>query len=211
MGEIARLALEVLKSIWGWVVFFSPIKIMVVHDGELGARYTFGKPGKTLRRGMRFATSLQTLSSEQAVGILIAPEEAVDCFTTEGIPLAVFGVVAYDIDDFAAFNRHADAEALLDELLQASLVDVFSRLALREAIASPTPIKASVRAQLQRTATERELGIRVRSAQITGREIRDPAMVRAICLAEISSLVADVDMAGSVAVIAGATPTIATE
>ena len=34
MTDLVRLIVELIRSVWGWVVFLSPVKIKIVEDGE---------------------------------------------------------------------------------------------------------------------------------------------------------------------------------
>ena len=211
MTELVRLILDLLRSVWGWVVLFSPVKVAVIEDGERGSRKFAGRFfGETLTPGFYWATTLQTIESGVAIACEASPDGAVETFTKEGVPVWVWGVAVYDVEDFAANARIADSETLATQLLEAATVDVFSRRALSAAVGSPLPLRNSIKTALQKRADARKLGIRVRSAEVTGRKVLDPAVVRALALPTIETLINEGGLisADATLIVAGAIPTI---
>lgn len=210
MTDLVRLIVELLRSVWAWVVWLSPLKVTVIEDGSRGARKTFGKFGKaTLEPGTYFATSCQVIESAAAIACEATPNGRVECFTKEGVPVDVWAVAAYDVTDFPE-NARVDGDSLATQVLEAALVDVFSKVDIRKAIGPVARVRTSTRAAMQRRADALSLGITIRTIEITGRQVGEPAVLRALNLPTIEVLIKEGRLTGAdaTAIIAGAIPVV---
>lgn len=210
MTDLVRLIVDLLRSVWAWVVWLSPVKVIVIEDGEKGARKTFGKFGtETLDPGTYVATSCQVIESDAAIACEASPNGRVECFTEEGTPVDVWAVAAYDVTDYPA-NARVDGDTLATQVLEAALVDVFARLDIRAAVGPVGRLRPRVRAAMQKRADALTLGIKVRVIEITGRQVAEPAVLRSLNLANIERLIAEGSLTGAdaTAIVAGAIPTV---
>lgn len=213
MTDLVRLIVELLRSVWGWIAWLSPLKVTVIEDGERGARKTFGRFGRrTLDPGTYFATTCQSIESDAAIGCEAAPDGHVEAFTSEGVPLDVWAVGAYDVTDYPA-NARVDGETLATQVLEAAIVDVFARVEVRKAVGPVNGIRTRIRSAMQKRADALSLGITVRVIEITGRRVDDPAVVRALNLGTIEGLIQSGGLvsADATAIVAGAVPTRTTD
>jgi regulator of protease activity HflC (stomatin/prohibitin superfamily) len=214
MTDLVRLIVELLRAVWGWVAFLSPLKVAVIEDGSKGARKTFGRFHKaTLTPGTYFATSFQAIESDAALACEATPDGRVECFTKEGVPVDVWAIAAYDVEDFPMNARLNDAESLSTQVLEAALVDSFARQTIKLAIGPTGRLRTAVRKAMQRRADALNLGILITTIEITGRRIADPAVTRAVNLGTIENLIMEGGLvsADATSIIAGSIPTIAKE
>lgn len=210
MTEIVRLIVELLKTVWSWIVLFSPLKVALISDGERGSRKFCGRFfGKTLAPGFYWATVLQTIDSDSALACEAVPNGSVETFTSEGVPVWAWVIAIYDVTNYAANARLSDADALTTQLLEASTLEIFSRRDLRRAVGNPAPLRASIKLALQKRADAAKLGIKVETVEVTGRKVLDAAVVRALALPTIETLIegGNLTAADATLIVAGAIPT----
>jgi regulator of protease activity HflC (stomatin/prohibitin superfamily) len=214
MADLARLIVEVLSAVWGWVVFFSPIKVTVIEDGNRGARKSFGRFHKaTLGPGTYLATSFQGIESGAALACQASPNGRVEAFTKEGVPVDVWAIAPYDVIDYPANARLNDAEELATQVLEAAIVDVFARRTIRQAIGPTASLRSAVKKAMQRRADELALGVTVTGIEITGRKVAEPAVLRALNLGTIETAIGEGGLvaAEATAILAGAIPIVTAE
>lgn len=213
MADLARLVVELIRAVWSWIVWISPVKVSVIEDGNVGARKTLGRFHKaTLGPGTYFATSLQVVEDHAGIACEATPNGRVECFTKEGVPVDVWAVAAYDVTDFPA-NARVDGDSLATQVLEAALVDVFSKLEIRKAIGPVPRIKTSTRSAMQKRADDLSLGITIRTIEITGRQVGEPAVLRALNLGTIEALIESGSLTGAdaTAILSGAVPVVTRE
>jgi regulator of protease activity HflC (stomatin/prohibitin superfamily) len=214
MTDLVRLLVELIRSVWGWVAFLSPVKINVIEDGSKGARKSFGRFHKaTLGPGTYWATSFQAIETDAALACEATPDGRVECFTKEGVPVDVWAIAAYDVENFPENARLNDAESLSTQVLEAALVDVFARQTIKQAIGPTARLRKLVLGAMQRRADALKLGIRITTIEITGRQVAEPAVLRALNLGTIETLTEEGSLtsADATAILAGAVPTITRE
>lgn len=214
MTDLFRLAVELIRSVWGWVAFLSPLKVVVIADGDKGARKTFGRFHKaTLTPGTYFATSCQEIESGSALACEATPDGRVECFTKDNVPIDVWAVAAYDVENYPENARVNDAESLSTQVLEAALVDVFARQTIAKSIGPTPPIRTAVLRAMQKRADRLKLGINVTTIEITGRRVAEPAVLRALNLGTIEGLIGKGGLisADATAILAGSIPTLTRE
>jgi len=211
MTDLVRLIVELIRSVWGWVVFLSPVKIKIVEDGEKGARKTLGRFHKaTLTPGTYWATSFQAIESASALACEATPDGRVECFTRDAVPVDVWAIAAYDVEDYPSNARLNDAESLSTQVLGAALVDVFARQTVKHSIGPTSRLRKLVLGAMQRRADALKLGIMVTTIEITGRKVAEPAVLRALNLGVIEKLLDEGSLtsADATAIRAGAVPIV---
>jgi membrane protease subunit (stomatin/prohibitin family) len=205
MTEIIQLIKSFLEPVWLYIVLFSPLKMTFLQEGEIGGRFFLGKEQKLLGPGLHFGTSLQTLQKEWGEGNLVTLAEGVDIFTDDWVAMYISASARYNIVDFFKFQRNTDAEALIHEQLEASVVAAYSGINLTAATSDVTMISDEIRKALAKTC--KPYGVEIKSVMIQSRLIKDRSMERSLALAAMAAA-ANVDFTDDhkALILAGAVP-----
>lgn len=202
MNDLVTLIKDLLTPVWHYFVLFSPIKCQFLREGEIGGRFWLGKRlGESLGPGLHVATSGQTLDKTESEGNLVELKDGIDVFTEDMIPILINAAASYDIVSFFDYARKADAEGLIDEALKAEVLAAYQTTSLQEVLGGTRDIEELI----QRGTQERlgYLGIQITRVLVTGRWVKDPAVLRA-CAFDVMQSLCDVQlnpnliMAGSV-------------
>ena len=192
MGTLAHYIIEILRFSWQWVYLFSPIKLIIVRQGELGFRRTLGKPGKNLDvngrfRGLYFATTGQTLDATYALNrkAEIGP---VSVPLKECIPIEAWAVLVFDIEDVAAWASNcSDPSWLIGELQEAELREALMRHTYEELAANMYGVEQEAMRQAQQRIDDLQLGVRIKSLRLKLLQIQDSTAQNALMLPRLAS------------------------
>jgi len=205
MVELIDLIKSFLLPIWSYIVFFMPIKMIFLREGEVGGRYTFGKSGKkSFKHGLHFATMFQTLDKEWGEGNLLQTGDGVDVFTSDGVAMLIEGAAVYDISNYFLYARKTDAEDVLEEAFLSEIMIAYQKSDIDDALDFTEGFESRILSGLRKKAAH--VGVDIRTVLITGRFVKDSAVLRAMSLAPIETQTGEMTVAERVLVIAGAQP-----
>ena len=204
MVELIDAIKSFLLPIWSYILFFLPLKMIFLREGEVGGRYTCGKSGKKFKHGLHFATSFQSLFKEWGEGNLLGTGDGVDVFTSDGVAMLIEGAAVYDISNYFLFARKTDAEDVLQEAFLSEIMRAYQKSDIDDALGDTEAWEARILSGLRQKAAH--VGVDVQTVLITGRFVKDQAVLRAMSLVPIETQTGEMTVAERVLVVAGAQP-----
>jgi hypothetical protein len=166
-----QYVMELLRASWGWICYFSPIKLTIVHQGQLGCRRTFGQPGANLdssgrMKGLYFATCGQTLESVQALNCKIDLGE-ISVPLADRIPVKVAAAMTYDVVDAGAWMSNSeDAEWLMSEIQEAELRESLMHSTYEALVEDICVMEGEAMKRAQERIDELQLGGRIKYLRV---------------------------------------------
>lgn len=208
--QLFTLIFEVIKSIWGWIYLFSPLKMKIVHEGEGGVKYAWGKVKRNLKVGCNWGGMGSTF---QSFGVRLCKAEiddAISCFSKDAIPLEIFAVFTYDIIDAAKFSTNSeDAEWLLAELVETRVKEVVGKSEFLILLDKSDSINNKLLRQVQKDADSLDIGLKIRRARLNYIKCTDPVLLRSQKINHVLDGLASLDLENkkiAAAIISAAAP-----
>jgi hypothetical protein len=182
LTELFAILVNVLKACWYWIYLFCPFKVIVVDRGELGVRYTLGKPGPNLVPGIRAATALQRLDKDQALLTTKSVDE-LRVLMRDRVPVKVNGVVAYDVTALGQYQTSSsDTHWLIGEFAQACAKEELTKIEFSDFHDKRKTVETAIRNATQKLAEEAGLGLQVKYFRTTSFEVMSPQLQLALAI-----------------------------
>lgn len=219
MGEFLQYIMEIIRASWGWISYFSPIKLTIIHQGEIGCRRTWGKPGPNLThegplRGFHFATTGQELQSTQSLNCKIDLGEI--CVPLKDrVPVQVEAAMTYDVTDAGHwFCNSEDAEWLMSEIQEAELRNALMNTDYEKLAEHMETVEAQALEEAQKKISELKLGGNIRYLRIKKLVVTEASAQAALYIDKLTGALGkipqelrdDAAFSAMVALIVGAQP-----
>ena len=214
MSEIFDIIVRIVQFCWTWLLWLSPLKLLIVRQGELGVRMTFGQPGPSLGPGVHAATTFQTFDSRQAKLCKVHIDD-IEFVFKDRVPVLLGAVLTYDITDMGAFLCNSEeSEWLLSEIVEAEIRANLSEITFDEYHDNLKSMERDAKKAAQRQISAFELGARLTYVRFNRIIVKDEAAGRALFIDRLvealnripEELRAEPAIGPMVALVAGAMP-----
>ena len=214
MTEIFNLLVQIVQFCWKWVYWFSPYKLLIVSQGELGVRMTFGKPGPSLPPGVHSATTFQTFEVAQARLCKIHIDD-IEFVFNDRVPVIIGAVATYNIDNLGSWLCNSEhSEWLLSEVVEAEIRAELSETTFDDYYNDIKNMEASVKSAAQQQIDRFCLGAQLAYVRFNRITVSDDTASRALCIDRLvqaleripEDLRRDPSFGAMVALVSGAQP-----
>jgi len=184
MAELIQAIIQLFQLLWGVIYLMLPIKAIIVRKGNLGVRFTFGRPGSNLNPGLHLATMFQTMEDTHTT-LCYNVVDKIKITLRDGVPIEVDAVMTYTVEDLGQFlTASENTDFLISEAGEMVLRQVLGTLSFAQFHSKPDDLDKKICTGLQKACRSQGFGakiklFRIKSYEVLSLSVRNALAIRA--------------------------------